>query len=198
MEHSVRPNYKGGRAGRKFLLPAKDWKERAKFIRLLLLDVDGVLTDGRIVYDGAGREFKFFNIKDGQGIKLLQGAGVEVGILSGRRSPAVRLRAKELGIRLLRQRVEDKGEALEAILREKRFRAEQICFVGDDLVDLPVLARVGLAVGVTDSVKDVKANAHYITRRPGGQGAVREVCDLILKAQGKWKAATQKYFRHLR
>jgi 3-deoxy-D-manno-octulosonate 8-phosphate phosphatase (KDO 8-P phosphatase) len=198
MEPSVRPKYRGGEAGRKFLLAANDWKKRAKFIRLLLLDVDGVLTDGRIVYDGAGRELKFFNIKDGHGIKLLQRAGLEVGILSGRRSPAVRLRAKELGIRLLKQKVLDKGKALEAILRKKRFRAEQICFVGDDLVDLPVLARVGLAVAVTDSVEDVKANAHYITHRPGGKGAVREVCDLILKAQGKWKAATQKYFRQPR
>jgi 3-deoxy-D-manno-octulosonate 8-phosphate phosphatase (KDO 8-P phosphatase) len=167
-------------------------------IRLLLLDVDGVLTEGQIVYDGSGRELKSFNIKDGHGIKLLQRAGLEVGILSGRRSAAVRLRAKELGIRLLRQRVLDKGKALETILRQKKFTAEQICFVGDDLVDLPVLACVGLAVAVTDSVADVKANAHYITHLPGGQGAVREVCDLILKAQGKWKAATQRYFRHLR
>jgi 3-deoxy-D-manno-octulosonate 8-phosphate phosphatase (KDO 8-P phosphatase) len=198
MEYGVRPKYKGGQAERKLLFSANDWKKRAKFIRLLLLDVDGVLTDGRIVYDGAGRELKFFDIKDGHGIKLLQQAGLEVGILSGRRSPALRLRAKELGIRLLRQRVLDKGKALEAILNKKRFRAEQICFVGDDLVDLPVLARVGLAVAVADSVEDVKASAHYITRHPGGQGAVREVCDLILKAQGKWKAATQKFFRHLR
>jgi len=198
MESGIRPKYKGGKAERKLLLSANDWKERAKFIRLLLLDVDGVLTDGRIVYDGAGRELKFFDIKDGQGIKLLQEAGLEVGILSGRRSPPLRIRAKELGIHLLRQRVLDKGKALEAILRKKRFRAEQICFVGDDLVDLPVLARVGLAVAVTDSVEDVKANAHYITHHAGGRGAVREVCDLILRAQGKWKAATQKYFRHLR
>jgi 3-deoxy-D-manno-octulosonate 8-phosphate phosphatase (KDO 8-P phosphatase) len=198
MEYSVRPKYRGGKAQRKLLLSANDWKKRAKFIRLLLLDVDGVLTDGRIVYDGAGRELKFFDIKDGHGIKLLQRAGLEVGILSGRRSPALRLRAKELGIHLLRQKVLDKGKALEAILRKKRFRAEQICFVGDDLVDLPVLARVGLAVAVTDSVEDVKANAHYITHHPGGQGAVREVCDLILKAQGKWEAATQEYLRHLR
>ena len=198
MEYGVRPKYKGGKAQRKLLLSANDWKKRAKFIRLLLLDVDGVLTDGRIVYDGAGRELKSFDIKDGHGIKLLQQAGLEVGILSGRRSPALRLRAKELGIRLVRQRVLDKGKALETILHKKRFRAEQICFVGDDLVDLPVLARVGLAVAVVDSVEDVKANAHYITQHPGGQGAVREVCDLILKAQGKWKAVTQKFFQHLR
>ena len=198
MEHGVRPKYKGGKAERQLVLSADGWEKKAKFIRLLLLDVDGVLTDGRIVYDGAGRELKFFDIKDGQGIKLLQQAGLEVGILSGRKSPALRLRAKELGIRLVRQRVLDKGKALETILHKKRFRAEQICFVGDDLVDLPVLARVGLAVAVADSVEDVKANAHYISRHPGGQGAVREVCDLILKAQGKWKAVTQKFFQHLR
>lgn len=183
---------------RQDLLRQEGWERRAKRVRLLLLDVDGVLTDGRIVLDEAGREFKFFNIKDGQGIKLLQQAGLRVGILSGRRSPAVRLRAKELGIRLLRQRVLDKGEALEAVLRKEKFRAEQICFVGDDLVDLPVFYRVGFAVAVADSVEDVKAKAHYITRHPGGGGAVREVCDLILKAQGKWEAATKKYFQQLR
>ena len=198
MEHGVRPKYKGGKAERQLVLSADGWEKKAKFIRLLLLDVDGVLTDGRIVYDGAGRELKFFDIKDGQGIKLLQQAGLEVGILSGRKSPALRLRAKELGIRLVRQRVLDKEKSLEAILHKKRFRAEQICFVGDDLVDLPVLARVGLAVAVADSLEDVRANAHYVTRHLGGQGAVREVCDLILKAQGKWKAVTQKFFQHLR
>ncbi|MBI5966764.1 MAG: HAD-IIIA family hydrolase [Deltaproteobacteria bacterium] len=173
-----------------------DWKRRAKSIRLLLLDVDGVLTDGRVVYDGGGRELKFFHIKDGHGIKLLQRAGLAVGILSGRRSSAVRLRAKELGIDLLQQKALDKAKVLEAILRKKKIRAEQVCFVGDDLVDLPVFSRVGLAVAVADSVEDVKAHAHYITHRPGGQGAVREVCEMILKAQGKWERVTQKYFKN--
>jgi 3-deoxy-D-manno-octulosonate 8-phosphate phosphatase (KDO 8-P phosphatase) len=183
---------------RQDLLRQEGWEARAKRIRLLLLDVDGVLTDGRIVLDEAGRELKFFNIKDGLGIKLLQQAGFKVGILSGRRSPAVRLRAKELGIRLIRQGVVDKREALEAVLRKEKFRAEQICFVGDDLVDLPVFYRVGLAVAVADSLEEVKAEAHYITRHPGGRGAVREVCDLILKAQGKWEAAAKKYLQPLR
>jgi 3-deoxy-D-manno-octulosonate 8-phosphate phosphatase (KDO 8-P phosphatase) len=175
-------------------LERKKWRKRARAIRLLLLDVDGVLTDGRIIYDGAGRELKFFNIKDGQGIKLLQRAGLEVGILSGRRSEAVRRRAKDLGIELLRQKVWDKAQALEVILGKTKLKPEQVCYVGDDLVDLPVFSRVGLAVAVADSVKDVKAKAHYITSQPGGRGAVREVCDLILQAQGKWKAVTEKYF----
>jgi 3-deoxy-D-manno-octulosonate 8-phosphate phosphatase (KDO 8-P phosphatase) len=177
-------------------LRRKDWKERAKAIRLLLLDVDGVLTDGRITYDGSGREWKSFDIRDGQGIRLLQRAGLEVGILSGREAAAVRTRAKELGITLLRQRVKDKGKGLEEIMVQKNYKPEQICFVGDDLVDLPVFARVGLAVAAADSMEDVKASAHYVTHHPGGRGAVREVCDLILKAQGKWTAATQEYTGH--
>ena len=174
-------------------LRRKDWKERAKAIRLLLLDVDGILTDGRITYDGSGREWKSFDIRDGQGIRLLQRAGLEVGILSGRKSAAVRTRAKELGLRLLRQKVTDKAKALEEIMVRKNYKREHICFVGDDLVDLPVFARVGLAVAAADSIEEVKASAHYITRNPGGRGAVREVCDLILKAQGKWAAVTQEY-----
>lgn len=171
----------------------KDWKKRAKTIRLLLLDVDGVLTDGRIVYDGRGREFKSFDIKDGQGIKIFQQAGLKVGILSGRKSSAVRFRAKELGIEILYQKALDKAKTLEVILQKNQIRAEQICFMGDDLVDLPVLLRVGLAVAVADGAQEVKANAHYVTHHPGGRGAVREICELILKAQGKWESVTQKY-----
>ena len=169
------------------------WKERAKEIRLLLLDVDGVLTDGRIVYDGRGRELKSFDIKDGQGIRLLQQAELKVGILSGRRSSAVRLRARELGIEILHQKAQDKAKTLEEILQKNKIRTEQICFMGDDLLDLPVLLRVGFAVAVADAVEEVKANAHYVTHHPGGRGAVREICELILKAQGKWGWVTSKY-----
>ena len=117
-------------------LRRKDWKERAKAIRLLLLDVDGVLTDGRIIYDGSGEEWKSFDIKDGQGIRLLRRAGLEVGILSGRKSLAARSRAKELGICLLRQRVTDKAKALEEIMQQNNYLPEQICFVGDDFFPL--------------------------------------------------------------
>ena len=174
-------------------LRRKNWKERAKEIRLLLLDVDGVLTDGRITYDGSGREWKSFDIRDGQGIRLLQRAGLEVGILSGRRSAAVRARAKELGLRLLRQKVTDKAKALQEIMARKSYRREHICYVGDDLVDLPVFPRVGLAIAPADGIEEVKASAHYVTRNPGGRGAVREVCELILKAQGKWASVIREY-----
>jgi 3-deoxy-D-manno-octulosonate 8-phosphate phosphatase (KDO 8-P phosphatase) len=172
----------------------KGWKERAKRVRLLLLDVDGVMTDGRLGFDGAGREFKFFYARDGIGIKLLQRAGLGVGILSGRKARVVELRAKELGIDLLLQKVQDKARGLEAVLRRERLRPDQICYVGDDLVDLPVLLEVGLAVAVADAVPEVKAAAHFVTRSPGGRGAVREICEGILKAQGKWTAGIQRYF----
>jgi 3-deoxy-D-manno-octulosonate 8-phosphate phosphatase (KDO 8-P phosphatase) len=172
----------------------KNWKGRAKRIRLLLLDVDGVMTDGRLGFDGAGREFKFFYARDGIGIRLLQRAGLKVGILSGRRAKVVELRARELGIDLLLQKIQDKARALEEILKKEKLHRKQICYVGDDLVDLPVLTRVGLAVAVRDAAPEVKAAAHIITRKPGGMGAVREVCEILLRAQGKWKARVQKFF----
>ena len=171
----------------------KDWKERAKRIRLLLLDVDGVLTDGRLAFDGAGQELKFFHIRDGQGIRLLQQAGIHAGILTGRKSKAVSYRASDLGIRLVFQKVRDKGRVLETILKKESLQAEQVCYVGDDLVDLPILARVGLAIAVSDAVPEVKAIAHCITRCPGGRGAVREICEKILKVQGRWDQVTQAY-----
>ena len=172
----------------------KGWKDRAKRIRLLLLDVDGVLTDGRLAFDGAGREIKFFHIRDGQGIRLLQKAGIRAGILTGRRSKAVAHRAKDLGIRLVFQKVRDKGQVLETLLKRENFRAEEVCFVGDDLMDLAALSRVGLAVSVADAVPEVKAIAHYTTRSPGGQGAVREICEQILKAQGRWEEVTRSFW----
>jgi 3-deoxy-D-manno-octulosonate 8-phosphate phosphatase (KDO 8-P phosphatase) len=172
----------------------KDWKERAKKIRLLLLDVDGVMTDGRLGFDGEGREFKFFYARDGIGIKLLQQAGVRVGILSGRRAKVVTLRAKELGISLIRQKIQDKSRALGEILEAEKLRPEQVCYMGDDLVDLSVLRRVGFAVAVADAVAEVKSVAHLVTQTPGGWGAVREVCEKVLKIQGKWEKGTRKFF----
>jgi 3-deoxy-D-manno-octulosonate 8-phosphate phosphatase (KDO 8-P phosphatase) len=174
-------------------LPGKGWRDRAKKIRLLLLDVDGVLTDGRLAFDGAGQEIKFFHIRDGQGIRLLQQAGIHVGILTGRRSKAVSYRASDLGIRLVFQNLRDKGQALETILKKENLKATQVCYVGDDLVDLAILARVGLAVAVSDAVPEVKAVAHCITRCPGGRGAVREICEEILKVQGRWDRVTRAY-----
>jgi 3-deoxy-D-manno-octulosonate 8-phosphate phosphatase (KDO 8-P phosphatase) len=175
-------------------LRKRGWKERAKRVRLLLLDVDGVMTDGRLGYDGAGKEFKFFHARDGIGIRLLQEAGVSVGILSGRKAKAVELRAHELGILLVYQNVGNKGRALEEILKRERLRPEQICYVGDDLVDLAALSKVGFAVTVANAVPEVKARVHKITRSAGGMGSVREICEEILKAQGKWEKIIQKYF----
>ncbi len=175
--------------------PRQGWKERAKGVRLLLLDVDGVLTDGRIIFDGGGNEWKFFNVKDGHGIKLAQRAGLEVGILSGRRSRAVSVRARDLGIQLVVQRALDKGHALEKIMAQRHIQPQQICYVGDDVVDIPVFSRVGFAVAVADGVAEAKAMAHYVTVARGGKGAVREVCEILLKSQGKWAAVCQKYFQ---
>jgi 3-deoxy-D-manno-octulosonate 8-phosphate phosphatase (KDO 8-P phosphatase) len=171
-----------------------DWKKRARSIRLLLLDVDGVLTDGRLMYDGTGREYKTFHIRDGQGITLLQRAGIKVGLLSGRSSSAVRIRARELGIQLIRQKVVDKCIALKAIGEKERMGKGEICFLGDDLIDLPAFGQVGFAVAVADAAKELKTCAHYVTRKRGGQGAVRELCELILKAQGKWQKTIRAYF----
>ena len=172
----------------------RTWKERAKQVRLLLLDVDGVMTDGRLGFDGSGRELKFFYARDGIGIRLLQRAGLRVGILSGRKAKVVELRARELGIDLLLQKSQDKAQGLEEVLRREGLRPDQICYVGDDLVDLPVLFGVGLAVAVADAVPEVRAAAHFVTQKPGGRGAVREICEALLKAQGRWTAEIGRYY----
>jgi len=169
--------------------------EKIKRIRLLLLDVDGVLTDGRIIYDDDGRETKFFDVRDGHGLKLLMRSGVEVGIITSRESRVVAHRAKNLGIELVRQGMLDKLKALEEILEERPYAPEEIAYVGDDTVDLPVLKRVGLSVAVADAVEEVKEMADYVTGKTGGRGAVREVAELILKAQGKWEGIIGHYLR---
>ncbi|WP_255592318.1 HAD family hydrolase [Thermosulfurimonas sp. F29] len=162
-------------------------------MRLLLLDVDGILTEGYIVVDAEGREIKSFFVQDGMGIKLLQKAGIEVGLLSSRSSPPVTFRAKELGIDIVIQGELEKYRLYQELLSEKALRDEEVAYMGDDWVDIPVLKRVGLAVTVPEAWPPVKDYAHYVTRRPGGRGAVREVCDLILKAQGKWEALWQEF-----
>lgn len=160
---------------------------------LLLLDVDGVLTDGRITYDDQGRETKSFDVKDGHGIKLLMRAGIKVGIITGRRSPIVEHRAQELGISMVHQGALDKRVPYEAILAEQGLTDEQVAYVGDDLIDLPILRRVGFSASVADAVDEVKAAVHYVARRRGGRGAVREICDHILKGSGRWSAVTARY-----
>ena len=169
-------------------------REQLRRIRLLLLDVDGVLTDGRIFYNDHGVESKTFDVKDGHGLKLLQRAGLRVGIITGRSSEVVKVRAAELGIDILFQGVRDKLEPYRRVLADYELQDSEVAYVGDDLVDLPILQRVGFAVTVADAVEEVKPTVHYVCRRPGGRGAVREVCDLILKEAGYWPEVTARYF----
>lgn len=176
-------------------MPTTAWKKRALAIRLVLLDVDGVLTDGRITYAGDREEIKSFDVKDGLGVKLLAEGGIEAGILSARKSRPVGRRARELGIRLVRQGVEDKGAELAAISRGKNLSLREIAFLGDDLGDLPAFRRVGLAVAVADSVPELRKAAHLTTAAAGGRGAVREAAEKILKAQGKWPGIVKKFLR---
>jgi 3-deoxy-D-manno-octulosonate 8-phosphate phosphatase (KDO 8-P phosphatase) len=156
--------------------------ERARRIRLLVLDVDGVLTDGRLFISPEGEQFKVFHVRDGSGIVAALRAGLTVAIVSGRDSAAVNARAAELGIRHVRQGVADKGRELESLQRDLGVSAEQTACVGDDTPDLPMLAGAGLAVAVADAHPALKSVAHWITDSPGGHGAVREVCDLLLSA----------------
>jgi 3-deoxy-D-manno-octulosonate 8-phosphate phosphatase (KDO 8-P phosphatase) len=169
-------------------------KKRASAIKLFLCDVDGVLTDGSI-FIGGEREFKRFNIRDGLGLVLARRAGLKVGWVSARPSPATKMRAEELKIDFLVQQGDNigKAQAVENLLAEQRLNWRDVCFVGDDIIDLGPLTRAGLAVAVGDAVAEAKAAAHYITKNPGGRGAVRETVELILRAQNKWQQFADKY-----
>jgi 3-deoxy-D-manno-octulosonate 8-phosphate phosphatase (KDO 8-P phosphatase) len=160
-------------------------RERAAKIRMLVLDVDGVLTDGKLYFDHAGNEMKAFNTRDGLGMKALQRCGIEVAVITGRKSEAVTQRMAQLDVKHLYQGREDKLNAFLHLLEATGLDAQQVCFAGDDWIDLPVLMRVGLAVSVADAEDRVREQAHWITDRKGGDGAVREICNLILAAQGK-------------
>jgi 3-deoxy-D-manno-octulosonate 8-phosphate phosphatase (KDO 8-P phosphatase) len=166
--------------------PPEAW-QRAQGIRLLILDVDGVLTDGRLYFGPKGETLKVFHVRDGHGIKMAQRGGIEVAFLSGRHSDAAYHRARELNIRRYYEGRRDKVAVLEELRAALGLAPEQVAVVGDDLVDLPLMQRAGLAVGVADAAPEVRAAAHWLTASPGGAGAVREVCDLLLKAQGRWE-----------
>lgn len=168
--------------------------EKIKKIELLLLDVDGVLTDGSIILGKSHQELKIFNIKDGLGIKLAQAGGIEIGIITGRTSDAVKKRVEELDLNILYQGQQDKLKVYERIKNDLGLKDDQIAYMGDDLNDLKLLQQAGLSIAVTDSGEEVKAEADYITKTPGGKGAVREVIELILKSQGKWPGLIQKYY----
>ncbi|HLM58261.1 MAG TPA: HAD family hydrolase [Pyrinomonadaceae bacterium] len=166
---------------------------RAAGLKLLLLDCDGVLTDGRITLVEGGDELKSFHTRDGHGLVMLHRAGLQSGIISGRTSGAVERRARDLGIRFVRQGELNKVVAFEEVLKEAGVAPDEVAFVGDDVVDVPLMRRSGLAVAVSDATEETRAAAHYVTRLPGGFGAVREVCELILKAQGRWDELMRRY-----
>jgi len=167
--------------------------DKAKRIKLLILDVDGVLTDGSITYAASGEQIQSFNVKDGLGIALLKKAGIEVAIISSRSSGALQKRAAELGIKEIAQGIKNKLSSYEELKSRMGLSDDEIAYMGDDWVDLPLMKRVGLGITVADAWEPMQDYAHYITMNPGGRGAVREVCDLILKAQNKWSAFLNDY-----
>ncbi len=168
-------------------------KEKLKKIKLIILDVDGVLTDGRIIFDSNGVESKFFNVKDGHGLKLLKRAGYDTGIITGRESKVVEIRAKELGIDFIIQKSHNKLESLEKIIKIKNLNYEEIAYCGDDIVDIPVMKRVGVSFSVNNAVEECKNIADFVTEKYSGKGAVREIAELILKLTGKWDEIFKRY-----
>jgi 3-deoxy-D-manno-octulosonate 8-phosphate phosphatase (KDO 8-P phosphatase) len=170
-----------------------DVVRKAAAIRLVLFDVDGVLTDGRILLGGDGAESKQFSIRDGTAIVWAQRAGLVVGLLSARRSPATSVRAAQLGIRLVRQQAGEKLEMYRELLTQERLEDSAVAFMGDDLLDLPVLGRVGLSAAPADAAPDVRSRVDWVSRRPGGDGAARELLEVILRAQDRWEAILRDY-----
>jgi 3-deoxy-D-manno-octulosonate 8-phosphate phosphatase (KDO 8-P phosphatase) len=169
-------------------------RSRVLPVRLMIFDVDGVLTNGQIIYQDDGSEIKAFDVQDGHGIKLLQRAGIEVALVTGRFCRAVEHRAAGLQIARVYQGVHYKLEAYGKILQETGLHDHEIGYMGDDLIDIPVMRRVGLAVAVPNASPHVFPYAHYVTRAPGGSGACREVCEILLRVQGHWEQLTSRYF----
>ena len=167
--------------------------EKIKRIKILALDVDGVLTDGRIIYDSLGHEIKFFDVQDGYGIILWHRLGLKTAILSARSAKPVDVRAGDLKIDKIYQNAFPKIDTYEKLLKDFDARDEEVCFVGDDLPDLAVLKRVGFAVAVANANTEIKSVADYVTQKPGGRGAVREVIELILKSQDKWSVVVRMH-----
>ena len=166
---------------------------KLKKIKLLLLDVDGVLTDGGIIYNDNGSETKVFNVKDGLGIKLLMEAGISIGIVTGRRSNALYNRCNDLGIKLIYDGVDNKIDVLDALLDQTGVTAEEVAFIGDDLPDLSLMKTIGLSIAVGDAHKTILDNADMVTSAKGGHGAVREACEAILKAKGLWEDILERF-----
>jgi len=168
--------------------------DRAKKIKIIILDVDGVMTDGRIIYSSNGEEIKEFDVRDGHGIKLAKRAGLDIAIITGRSSEIIERRAQELGIEKIYQKALNKIDAFNDILQLGGYSEEEVAYAGDDLPDIPVMRRVGLSIAVNDAVDDVAEIAHMVTDNCGGHGAVREIVDFILKVQGRWDSIMERYY----
>ncbi len=171
--------------------------QRLLRIKLLAMDVDGVLTKGDIIYEDDGAEYKVFNIMDGLGITIAGHAGLLVAIVTGRKSGAVARRAKELKVNVLFDGCQDKGSAIRSLRERFNLSSDEIAFVGDDINDIPAFRESGLRIAVSNASDDLKAHADIITNRSGGNGAIREVIEMLLKAQGKWSSAVECYLREL-
>lgn len=174
----------------------QDILEKASRIKLVIFDVDGVLTDGSLFLSDDGQEYKAFNSKDGFGMRLLQESGIEIGIITGRESTLVKLRMEELDVAHVLQGRREKAPALEEVMQKTGYTLEQIAYVGDDVVDLPIMTQVGLSIAVQDARPIVKKHAHWITESAGGRGAGRDVCELILEAHNKWDNIINRYLGH--
>jgi len=172
-----------------------DILQRARAVRMIIFDVDGVLTDGSLFYDDRGEEYKAFNSRDGHGIKMLRASGVDTGIITGRTSNIVLHRARNLGIDHIFQGADDKLAAYGELLARVGLEPKQIAYMGDDVVDLPVMNRCGLAITVPDAPEEVKARCQLVTRAQAGRGAAREACELIMRAQGTWATQLALYDR---
>ena len=175
------------------MLSPEEVERRAAGVKLLLMDCDGVLTDGRITLVEGGDEQKSFHTRDGHGLVLLHRAGLQSGIISGRTSTLVERRAAELGMKYVRQGTWNKIQDFEELLKEAGVDEREVAFIGDDVTDIPLMQRSEFAIAVADASEETRSVAHYVTRLPGGFGAVREVCELILKAQGRWADLMKRY-----
>jgi 3-deoxy-D-manno-octulosonate 8-phosphate phosphatase (KDO 8-P phosphatase) len=168
-------------------------RDKARAVKILLLDVDGVLTDGRIIYDSHGRDLKFFDVHDGLGVCLLKKCGIQTILITAKGSRAIKPRARDMRVAEVFADVSPKTIALEKIIKKYKVPADEICFVGDDLVDLCLMKKVGFPIAVFNAAPEIKRSAAYITIRSGGRGAVREVAELILKSKGKWEEVLKGY-----
>ena len=167
--------------------------QRFKRVKVLLLDVDGVLTDGRIIYDSSGKDSKFFDVHDGLGVYLLKKAGIPTALVTAKGSRVIPPRAKDMRVEMVFKDVRRKSDVIATVCARLNVRPSSLCFVGDDLVDLGVMKRVGLPIAVANACPEIRSVAAYVTKRSGGRGAVREVAEMILKAQGCWQALVRGY-----